>query len=241
MSTQTKFYNAIDGLLETIQTSQDTVIEEAAVTITQALEKGHGVHIYDTGHIIDMELVNRVGGFTFLRRFKYQLNVDSLARDLKDKQEKRIPELASLALKASNVRAHDVMIIGSVSGISQGVLDVALACKEMGVSVICITSVAFSKTLESLHESHQKLYEVADIVIDNCAPVGDGMLDVGLPQPFMPASGISAAYIMWSMCAQIFDKLQEKGITPGILGSINKPGNDVYNDNLEDLYRQKGY
>ena len=36
-----------------------------------------------------------------------------------------------------------------------------------------------SKKYPSRHPSGKKLYEIADLVLDNCVPPGDGLLDVG--------------------------------------------------------------
>jgi uncharacterized phosphosugar-binding protein len=36
-----------------------------------------------------------------------------------------------------------------------------------------------SKKYPSRHPSGKKLYEIADLVLDNCVPPGDGLLDIG--------------------------------------------------------------
>ena len=67
------------------------------------------------------------------------------------------------------------------------------------------------------------------------------MLDVeGVDRAFIPASGLSAAYIMWTVMAELLDLLLEKGLKPGILGSVNYPENVQYNIDLETLYKEKG-
>ena len=54
--------------------------------------------------------------------------------------------------------------------------DVAAA---MGIKTIAITSLEQSKQYPSRHPSGKKLYEIADLVLDNRVPSGDGLLKIG--------------------------------------------------------------
>ena len=238
-----KFYQATNELFQKVRETQDCAIKQAAQIVADAVEKGANIHLFDTGHIIDSEIINRAGGFVLLKKFKYGITVESPTRIRNDmEKDKSLAGLAALALKAGNVYPGDVMFIGSVSGKSENVIDLALACQEYGVTTIGISSHEYSSQLESLHPSNKRLYEIVDLAIDNCAPHGDGMLSVeGIEKSFIPASGLAAAYIMWAMNAVLLELLLEKGITPGIYGSINYPGNREYNEKLEKTYQEKGY
>lgn len=237
-----RFYEAVEALQKEIIASQDSVIKETAMLCAEAIKEGHSIHLYDTGHIIDAELRNRAGGFNLLRAFKYNLNVDSLARKQDGEKERSQEGLAEYALRLGNVYPGDVLFIGSVSGVSSAVVDLAQSAMAMGVKVAAITSVTYSKELSSLHSSGKKLYEVNDVLIDNCAPFGDAMLAIeGIERPFIPASGLSAAFIMWAIMADLLEELLAMGIKPGVLGSVNYPPNVQYNIDLEDLYKEKGY
>ncbi|QIK57879.1 sugar isomerase domain-containing protein [Erysipelothrix sp. HDW6A] len=239
-----RYFKAVDELQETIRNTQSEAMSEAAAMCAEAVAAGHSIHLFDTGHIIDSEIKNRAGGFNFIRSFKYGLNVDSIARiqdDLEGDKNRSMEGLAEFALRASNVYPGDVMFIGSVSGNSISVVDLALAAQKLGVKIVALTSVTYTKQLNALHSSGKKLYEINDVLIDNCAPFGDAMLDVeGVDRAFIPASGLSAAYIMWTVMAELLDLLLEKGLKPGILGSVNYPENVQYNIDLETLYKEKG-
>lgn len=71
-----------------------------------------------------------------------------------------------------------MIIIGSVSGKSQNVIDLAIEAKKFGLTVVALTSVEYSKSVESLHKSGKRLFECADFVIDNCAPAAEAMLEI---------------------------------------------------------------
>lgn len=237
-----RFYSASEKLFETIRNSQKENIEAAGRIMADSVAAGGCVHLFDTGHIIDSELLNRAGGLVLMRRFRYHNGVESSAKKRPmDSKNTSMEGLAEYALRGANILPGDVMVIGSVSGKTLNVIDLAVECKKMGVTVVGITSIEYSKTLESGHSCGKRLFELADVTIDNCAPFGDAMLDIeGVEAPFVPASGIAAAYICWAVCAELAEKLMEKGITPSILKSVNYPPNAEYNNKLYKRYDEEG-
>ncbi len=238
-----KFIEAVDQLQKKLRDTQSENIITAANLIADCALNDGCVHLYDTGHIIDSEIFNRAGGYEMMRRFKFELTVTGTARKRSYMEKDESMEgLAKFALRKGDVQKGDVMIIGSVSGKTPNVIDIALACKEMGVKVITISSITYSSQLESMHSSKKHLYEIGDVNIDNCAPYGDAMIeDDRLDSTFIPASGLSAAYLMWMMCADLAEILLERGVKPGILRSVNKPGNHEYNLELAELYQKRSY
>ena len=241
-----KFYEQIENLQKKIRETQNDIIHEAAACMYESILNDGCIHLFDTGHIIDSEIINRAGGFELMRRFRYGLNIESVARPRLERTAKEkntsLEGLAEIALRQAQVLPRDVMVIGSVSGRSVNVIDLALACKKMGVKVIALTSVEYSSRVTSKHSSGKRLFEVADIVIDNCAPYGDAMLDIeGLDAPFIPASGLSAAYIMWALNADLAELFVRDGKTPSILKSVNYDPNIEYNQKLAEIYQKDGY
>ena len=237
-----RFYDASADLFERIRNSQKANIEAAGQMMADSVAGGGCIHLFDTGHIIDSELLNRAGGLVLMRRFKYWNGVESSAKKRPmDGKNTSMEGLAEYALRSANVMPGDVMVIGSVSGKTLNVIDLAVECKKLGVGVIGITSIEYSKTLESGHSCGKRLFELADATIDNCAPFGDAMLNVdGIDAAFIPASGISAAYICWAVCAELVERLMEKNITPSVLKSANYPPNLEYNNKLYKRYDEEG-
>ena len=68
--------------------------------------------------------------------------------------------------------------MGSVSGKTANVVELALQARAHGLTVIALTALAYSSQLASEHPSGKRLYEVADLALDNHAPFGDAMLAV---------------------------------------------------------------
>jgi len=238
-----RYFERIQELQETIRTTQRQAIETAAKAIAEAAAKGNAVHLFDTGHIVDHELITRGGGLMLYKPLRYDLTVDNPVRTRKTTNKNKSMEgLSEYILRASNVLPGDVLIMGSVSGKTADVVDLALAAKAYGVTVIALTSINYSTQVQSTHSSGKRLFEIGDIVIDNCAPLGDAMMDVeGLEPRIIPASGLSAAYIMWAVTAEVIECLMAKGIKPSVFKSYNNTDGWEYNAKQNIIYEEKGY
>lgn len=238
------FFNELSRLTEKIRIDQDGAISQASRAIADAIANGGCVHLFDTGHLLDSEFIGRAGGMMGFKRFRADLVVESATRPRPEEGEKdrNLEGLMRFALKKSSILPGDVLIIGTVSGKSVIPVDLALAAREIGITVIALTSVCYSSLLKSEHSSGKRLFEIADIVLDNCAPPMDAMVEVPeLGLSICPASGISAAIIMWAVTAQAVDNLLARGIKPTIYKSINNPGSAEYNDKEYKRHLETGY
>jgi len=176
--------------------------------------------------------------------FTFGMNVNN-PNSFRDKQGNAanpIAETISLALKRGNTRAGDVLFVGSVSGKSEQVVELAIQAGAMGVTTVAITAIAYSSKLESQHPSGKRLYEVCELVLDNHAPYGDAMISAeGLDVGICPASGIAAACIMWAISAGVVEHLLAAGITPTVYKSVNAPGGPEDVQARQERYKEKGY
>ena len=238
-----RYWEHIDDLYKRVRCTQKEGMIAAGKLIAEAVANGACVHIHDSGHIIDSELIYRGGGLILYKKLKYQLNVENPVRK-RDRSDldTNMEGLAAYALKASGVRPGDVIILGTVSGRTFGVVDLAFEAKKMGVTLILITSMTYATTVGPVHSSGKKLYEIADVVLDNCAPAAEAMMEVdGLEARLCAASGLSAAFIMWSITTVLVEELLARGIMPGVLKSANFPGGNDYNKSfVEPRYDKEG-
>lgn len=237
------YFAAVDQLLQRIKTTQAGNIQKAADLMAESVAHGGAIHIHDTGHIINAELISRAGGLMLMKQLQYSFTINNPVRNRDRKGIDTSQEgLARYVLNASNVLPGDVLVIGSVSGKSQAVVDLALAAKDMGVKLVVVTSVTYSSQVKSDHSSGKRLFELGDVVLDNCAPTGDAMLEMeGLEVKACPASGIAATVIMWAVTSEVIERLIAQGITPSVYKSANYPGGPEYNLKLEERYKEKGY
>lgn len=238
------YFDVVQSKIAEIHAAESAKIAQVAQICADSIAGGGVVHIHDTGHMLNSELIGRAGGLVGFTPFSFGLNVanPNSFRDRTSPAPNLTSEIISLALKRSNIRKGDVLFIGSVSGKSENVVELALQARAMGVTVVGITSIAYSSQLESQHPSGKRLFEAADIVIDNHAPYGDAMLEAdGLDAKVCPASGICAAVIMWAITAGIVENLLAKGITPTVYKSVNAPGGPEDVRERQNRYKELGY
>ena len=84
-------------------------------------------------------------------------------------------------LMSYNLDPRDTMIIYSHGGMNASRIEMALAGKEKGLTVIGVTSVANRAHNQPKHSSGKALADIADIVIDNCCPPEDALVEVRGP------------------------------------------------------------
>lgn len=238
------YFRNINELLQRVEHTQSAAIDQASEIIASAIEQGKGIHVFDTGHMLDSELIDRAGGLYSFKRLSVKFDIDNEVRKRPQDGEKdrSLEGLMKLVLKTSNVHPGDVLIIGSVSGKTVFPVDLAFEAGRLGVAVIALTSVSYSQLLKSDHSSGKRLFEMADLVIDNCAPALDAMIEVpDMEAPICPASGISSAAIMWAVEAKTVQLLLQRGIKPTVLKSINNPGSADFNETQMQRYRETGH
>ena len=240
-----RYQNAVDELFQKIRDTQTENIIKAGELIAESVANGGCVFLGNICHSIENDFIYRGGGPIFYKHFSYKLDVENTAR----KREKPpiAPEeqvsLEKCALQRSNLQAGDVLVVSSVSGRTKSVVDLTYEAVKMGVKVIAFTSMEYAQQVDPVHPSGKKLYEMATLTLDNCAPAAEAMLDVeGIEAKFAAASGIASDYIFWNVTSVAVEKLLEKGITPGILKSANFPGGNDYNKTVvEPNYDKFGW
>jgi len=244
-----RWFACCEEVLARIRHSQLASLRRAAELIAQAAEAGGGVHFFDTGHC-SREPIHRAGGLCMLRPFNFSLSLDSqpapkrahqVAASLQGARDSCDEKLAALAVERSGLAPGDVLIVSSVSGRSALVVEVARAAQQMGVRVVAITNVAYSRAVESRHSSGKRLLEIADVVVDNCGVVGDAILEVaGVDTAVAPTSGVAFCYIIWALVAEAVARMVARGLRPHVYRSVNLPDGEEFNARAEQAYRETG-
>jgi len=239
-----RYFDALRDKIDEVAADREA-IERAAALCVESLTNGGAVHIFDSGHLVSHELIRRAGGLVALNRLSFGLTVDNVVRSRADEPQDN-GELSygyiQYIFQSAQLRPGDVLFVGSVSGKSANVVELALQAHYHGLTVIAITSMAYSPQLKSGHPSGKRLYEVADLVLDNHTPYGDAMLEVeGLDYDAIPFSGIGAATALWAVVAGIIEMMLAKGLTPTIYPSVNRPNGPELVDHADAEAREKGY
>ena len=227
-----KYFEAIDGVFAKIRETQIDAIRDAAEAIARSLADKGMLAVMDTGHMLKHEAHYRAGGMMAIVPFSYSLDVENPAEQRKEpehvSEEKAGIEArtVAVALDSSKLRRGDVLIINSNSGRTSNVIEVAVQCKERGIATVAISSSEQMRKCAAAHPSGKKLFDVADICIDNCGPHGDAMLEIEDNEKMCPASGLAGAYAFWAVHAETVERLQARGVNPSIFRSVHVSGRE---------------
>lgn len=152
----------------------------------------------------------------------------------------RQPGYADAILQNYEFGPHDSMICFSSTGINGVVIDMAVRAKERGMPVIAVTSVAHADATPTRHPSGKKLKEIADVVIDNCTPPGDAVVDIpGLKYKVGPTSTLGAVTIVNALKSRTAELMMERGVEPVVLTSPHFVANQAESEaQLQRVYSE---
>lgn len=226
-----KYLAAIIELLEQIQATQGEAMEQAAQRCAQAILSDHLVYVFGASHagILAQELFYRAGGLVpVCPILPPGLTTDVRPVTLTSRLE-RLPGFAAQILAETPISKDDVVIVHSVSGRNAVAVEFAQGVRDLGAYVIALTSLTYSRSVTPRGGS-KRLFEVADLVLDNLAPVGDALVEVpGLAQRVSPSSTVTGAAILNNIIARTVEILMEqKGDAP-VFFSANLDGGDEKN------------
>lgn len=228
--------------LQQIEAQQLGKIEEAGEIISQAVIAGHRLFAFGCSHssLPVQDIFYRAGGLMLVNPiFGPGLSLEDFPPTFSSKME-RLEGYGRLLLDRLPTQAGDVLILVSISGRNPVPVDMAMAATEKGMKVIGLTSLEYSTSVSSRHSSGRKLYELADVVIDNPIPPGDAVLEVaGVPQKICPISGVTSSAILHALIAATVERLLAQGFTPPVYLAANVPGGDEYNQTLLAEYRDR--
>lgn len=224
----------IIDLLNKIFYTQQAALRKAAERIAESVMEGGVVHVFGSGHsaMIGKEITNRAGGLVPI----------NLIPDPTDGFAERIEQYGKAVLdvyeKKYGIERGEVLIVVSTSGRNPAPIEVALEGKRKGLYTIAITSVDYSRSVPSRHSSGKRLFEVVDLVIDNCVPAGDAIVDIeNLGQRAGPSSTLAGVFVINTLMLLVIEELLKHGETPPILKSQKLDGADEFNRNLLARYR----
>ena len=97
-----------------------------------------------------------------------------------------------------------------------------------------MTNLAYSQSVTSRHPNGKRLFELADIVLDNHGDVGDAAVEIdGMDQKVSPTSTVVGAAMLDAIVAALVQKLVDAGMEhPPVFYSANLDGGDELNRKL---------
>lgn len=238
------YLDAAQVILENIRQTQLEAIEQAAEICTHSIANAGLVHLFGTGHsrIFIEEMFPRHGSFPgFHPIVELSLTYHNPVVGANGQRQamflEHVEGLGKVILRNFVFEQPDSFIIFSNSGVNQVVVEVGLEAKRLGLPLIAVVSVEHCVASPALHSSGSKLLEIADVVIDNCTPAGDALIQIpGLQDPVGPGSTIGGAAVTNALKCAIAEKLTRLNQPPLVLTSSVLIGSEASKQRFEHVY-----
>src|ERR1700704_4293660 len=199
-----RYYHEALARLQQLLEPQREALDRAAALCTEAIARDGLVHLFGCGHSRMMceEMTPRQGcfvgwhtivelGLTFHNLI---VGPNGLRQSL---HLEKTTGYAEQILRNFAFGPRDVMIVISTSGIREVTTEMAEGARQRGLKVIGVVSVAHREQARPAHTSGKKLIDVADVVLDNGAPVGDCLLELeGCAHKTGPFSTVGGGLVM---------------------------------------------
>jgi uncharacterized phosphosugar-binding protein len=228
-------------VMDKIEQTQLSNIKTAAGVMADTIGSGHWVHTFGCGHatLPIEEMYPRIGGFvgfhpmielplTFFTNITGQMGVQQFVF------LERVEGYGVEMMKAYNFHPEDCMWIFSHSGINNVNIDVALESKKRGMKVIVFGSADAAKGKKTRHSSGKNIFEIADIVVDSCAPIEDATVSLkNHCDKIGPVSTMAFVTAVWMTVTTVAEILADRGVKLYIHPSHNA-GDGTAKQRLEE-------
>ncbi len=233
-----EYFSRIVGILERVVREEADRIREAARVFAEAIRGGGVIHVVGAGHsaMAGEELFYRAGGLAPVNPI-IDADITVAHGALRSTLLEGVVGYAEALLRSARVRRGDVVVVVSTSGVNVFPVEAALKAREMGARTVAVTSVSYSSSLKPRNPWGKRLYEVAEVVLDNKVPPGDAVLEVeGVPVKVAPVSTIANSFILNLVAAEAARLLAEWGLEPPVWISSHLPGAEEHNSRLFERY-----
>ena len=230
------YFSALESLIDELR-GESASIDAAATMIADTIANNGLIHVFGSGHshMMAEEVFHRAGG---LWAFNAMLDINLTAfGSLRPGAVERTEGYAKVISSSFGVRSGEVVIIVSNSGINAVPIELAIEAKAMEAKTIAVTSASAYANAASRHSSGKKLSDVVDLTIDSRVPNGDAVLELpGMDAKIGATSTALGAALMNAIVVAASEKLLERGVQPPAIVSMNIPGGDERNKELEEKY-----
>jgi len=245
-----EYLRCCHDILERIEQTQMDTIRRVALMCADCIAADGLVHLFGSGHsrMAVEEIFPRYGSFPgFHPIVELSLTYHNPVVGANGQRQamfiERTEGLGQIILRNFEFGPHDLMMVFSTGGTGAVAVDVALEARRLGMPVIAVTSLAHSRASRPGHSSGRRLFEVADVVLDNCAVEGDAMVPVaGLQTPVGPGSTIGNTALVNAIKCEVAQLLTDRGQPPLVLTSATFVGEEESRrlfDAAYDDYRRR--
>lgn len=222
-------------IMSRIEETQMDNIRKAAEVMADSIECDRWVHTFGCGHatLPIEEMYPRIGGFvgfhpmieiplSFFTHITGEMGVHQFVF------LERVEGYGTEIMKGYDFDKRDTMWLFSHSGINNVNIDVALESKKKGMKIVVFGAEAAAKGRQTRHSCGKTIFELADIVVDTCAPLGDASVTLKNHQDKIgPVSTMAFITCVWMTITTVAEILVQRGVRLYIHPSHNVPGDDT--------------
>ena len=225
-------------MLERVVDDDREAIEQAGQLLANTLEQGGLIHTFGTGHshLLAEEIYSRAGGLlpiNVIQSAPLMLHEDAVASGDWERQS----GLAAILLEHAAVDpSRDALIVISNSGRNAAPVEAAEWAGSQNVPVIALTSLAHSRSQPSLAPSGKRLFEVADVVLDNLGQPGDAAVEIRADLWAGATSTVVGAFVLQCVVLSCVEECLKRGVQASLLRSGNIAGAHAANARLVAAY-----
>lgn len=244
MSKETQQYRrSIDAIFDAIEQKNAESIVQAARLMADAIQRDELIHVVGSGGHSNMgaeEMLWRAGGLAPINAM-LDAGTNLIHGAKRSNIVERLPGYGCKLLDMYRCKPGEVIIVVNAYGINSMTIDICNEAHRRDMKVIAVTSTSFCKnvpkTHPARHPSAANLFEIADVFIDSCLPMGDAVTKIdGLEQLVGATSTFCNAYCINSIVIETCRILSERGSEIPVWCSSNAPGGEEQNRTLEERF-----
>lgn len=229
----------IQQLITRVLETQMEAIEAAGSMVAETVMAEGFVYTFGTGHshMLAEELFYRAGGLARV----YPILEEALMLHhgaIKSTEMERLDGYAELILDRYECTEKDCLIIASNSGRNPVNIEMVMSAHRRGMKVVGLTNLTHSRAQESRHRSGLKLYQLADVVLDNQGCLGDASVFFPELNRSIAATSTSlGAMLLQAVVIASIEQMVEKGYLPEVFTSSNLDEGDEINEAILSKYK----
>ncbi len=219
---------------------QHPKLEKISKKIFESLKAGGVFHVFGSGHsnMVAEELFHRAGGLIAVNPL-FEAFLMPHAGPRRTGPLERMEGIGKIIFNANDLRAGEVLMLASNSGINPAAVELATLAREKGLFTFGLTSLTHSKSVAS-RGGGKKLFEAVDEFIDTGTPVGDACVNLEKSDVKVgPLSSAVSVIICECIVVRVAEMFSEAGEKPPVYQSANVPGGEARNKELEEKYRSR--
>ena len=238
MPAQDRYYYLLQDMLHWAFAEQGEAIEKAAQKIADTVLSGGMLYTFGTGHghLLALEVFYRAGGLVRVCPMldeRLMLHISASESSEWERKEGLAEEL----LQKYPVKAGDTVLITSNSGRNAVPVEMAVRCRERGAFVIALTNMSHSSAVSPRNALHLRLFEAADLVLDNMGVLGDACVAGQGGRMVGPTSTAVGAALLQAIVCRVVEIAGERGREIEYFASSNIDGGDEINAAFLNKYK----